>query len=337
MESLSCCIAALEDCDDHEDTGKSLEHFVAVSLWTQCDDLCLGLTALHLHASSGGSSADDRIDVLKKLFLLQTSPLSSALSPSHDDLFSSDAARTAILLDDAYEAMAHTQQQQLPELDCQERIVMLTRTLRFYVHHHQQHQQSATPMLDVLVRLHRRHSSVANARESLSCIEKAVAIHAEALREEQHQQHHITSLRVMQYRALVTMGDTEQVRGVSFCVSSLFEYLFGACDICVTPALLSQAACVMCDAYTALAAFGDGDDGSPEEDRIAVLMFVAEARGKEGKLHEKVWSYDIAAQQQSCDSLQVSVLEKCLSILERKFGSKSYECVDALDQLAGGF
>ncbi len=94
----------------------------------------------------------------------------------------------------------------------------------------------------------------------------------------------------------------------------------------------------MCDAYTALAALGDGDDGCPEEDRIAVLMFVAEPLGKEGKLHEKVCSYDIAAaQQQSCDSLQVSVLEKCLSILERKFGSKSYECVDALDQLAGGF
>ena len=35
------------------------------------------------------------------------------------------------------------------------------------------------------------------------------------------------------------------------------------------------------------------------------------------------------------DAVQVALLERCLAILERKFGSKSYECVEALDKLAG--
>lgn len=42
---------------------------------------------------------------------------------------------------------------------------------------------------------------------------------------------------------------------------------------------------MMCDAYTAMDPAGDD---SPEEDRIAVFMFVAEERGKDGKLQEQV-------------------------------------------------
>lgn len=228
MESLSRCIANLEDCDDDDDgeNTEAADRSVAASLWTKCDDLCLALSRLHSHAMNSDSSLEDRIDVLKKLFTLQTSPSSSALSPSHDEAFSSEAALTAVLLDDAYESKV--QQQQQSELEIHERIVMLTRTLRFYVHHHQQHEQCATPMLDTLVRLHRRHLSVDNKRDSLSCIEKAVALYAEASKEQQ-QLHHIASLRVMLYRAHLTMGHIEQVRRQPFPLS--YSFLL-RCETC---------------------------------------------------------------------------------------------------------
>jgi hypothetical protein len=220
MESLSRCIAALEDCDDED--VQMRDAFVASSLWTKCDDLCAGLTRLHSHAVASSSSIDDQIELLKKLFLLQTSLSSSSLSLSHDDVFSSDAAHTAILLDDAYESSAQSQppQHRLEE-ETRDRVEMLTRTLRFYVHHRQQHQQSATQILNTLVRLHLRHLTLNDTHESLSCIEKAVAIHADASKEQQ-QQHHITSLCVMLYHALVKAGNTEQVCILRSVVDGLF-------------------------------------------------------------------------------------------------------------------
>ena len=209
MESLSRCIAALEDCDDED--VQTRETSVARSLWTKCDDLCAGLARLHSHAVSSSSSIDDQIELLKKLFLLQTSLSSSSLSLSHDDLFSSDAAHTATLLDDAYESSAQSQPPQHGlEEEMRDRVEMLTRTLRFYVHHREQLQQPSTHILNTLVRLHLRHLTLNDTRESLSCIEKAVAIHADACKEQQ-QQHHITSLCVMLYHALVKAGNTEQV------------------------------------------------------------------------------------------------------------------------------
>ena len=92
----------------------------------------------------------------------------------------------------------------------------------------------------------------------------------------------------------------------------------------------------MCDAYAATSSLSDGGDGAPEEDRIAVMMFVAGEWGKEGRVDGQVWpAASVPVMMRTRHALQVSLLEKCLLILERKFGSKSYECVEALDKLAG--
>jgi hypothetical protein len=91
----------------------------------------------------------------------------------------------------------------------------------------------------------------------------------------------------------------------------------------------------MCDAYATMSSLADGGDGAPAEDRIAVMMFVAGEWGKEGRVDGQVRPAASLPVVRPCHALQVSLLEKCLLILERKFGSKSYECVEALDKLAG--
>jgi hypothetical protein len=213
IEPLSSCIATLEDSSSSSSssslaTATSLDHTIASSLWSARDDLCAGLKQLHALAVSSGGSDDDVLELLKKLYALQT-------DVSSDGMISVEAADTAMLLDDASDAVARQQQQQQQQPDITERITMLTQALRCYEHHHTTHHQSSSSILNTLVRLHRCHIAVGNRIDSLNCMAKAVACYPEACKEEQQRQqklkHNITSLRVMLFNAHLALGQNEQV------------------------------------------------------------------------------------------------------------------------------
>ena len=209
-------IAALEDCSD----AAAAHTLFVSSLWPQRDDLCEGVSRLHRLVCGGGGSVDDEIELLKKLLSLQTSSPSAPAVASVQfgpDCFSLDAASTAMLLEETYEAKAQQQQQQ-PEVS--ERIIMLSRALQFYEnlqHENDREHGHGWRVVDILVRLYRHHSSVGSARESLACIERAVQLHSDT--QQQQQQHNITALRVMLFNALMKMNQTEQV----------FTSFFGHC------------------------------------------------------------------------------------------------------------
>jgi hypothetical protein len=201
-------IAALEDCGN---AAAPLSLFVS-SLWSQQDDLCEGVSRLHsLVRGGGGGSVDDEIELLRKLLSLQTSSPSGPAVASLQfgpGSFSLEAASTAMLLEETYEAKAQQQQQQ--QSDVSERITMLSRALQYYENrqhgneHEHKHKQR---VVDILVRLHRHHAAAGSARESLACIERAVQLHSDT----QQQQHNITALRVMLFNAFMKMNETEQV------------------------------------------------------------------------------------------------------------------------------
>ena len=214
-------IAALEDCGD---AAAARTLFVS-SLWPQRHDLCEGVSRLHRLVCGGGGSVDDEIELLKKLLSLQiTSPSAPAVASVQfgPDCFSRDAASTAMLLEETYEAKAHQQQQQQPEVS--ERIIMLSRALQFY--ENEREHVHGWRVADILVRLYRHHSSVGSARESLACIERAVQLHSDTQQQQQQQQqHNITALRVMLFNALMKMNQTEQVF-TSFFVRCLHHSRF---------------------------------------------------------------------------------------------------------------
>lgn len=93
----------------------------------------------------------------------------------------------------------------------------------------------------------------------------------------------------------------------------------------------------MLEAHDTIASSGFDCGGTSEDDAVCVMMFVAAERGKEGNIHEQVQNA-LLITFTAClrvDAVQVALLERCLAIYERKFGPKSYECVEALDRLAG--
>ena len=210
IESLSCCISALEDCTG---SASAADGLFLDSLWSPRDDLSAGLTALYTHAAGSGGAPEDLIELLKKLYSLQ------APSSSLDNVISSEAARTVLLLDAAYEAHAkqqqqqqqqqqHEQQPQQPEV--QERIIMLDLALRFFELQHQQNHQSPSQLLSTLVRLHRCHAYLGHSADSVTFIQRAVACHTH-MTKEQEQEYNITSLRVMLFNAHMTLCHSEQV------------------------------------------------------------------------------------------------------------------------------
>jgi hypothetical protein len=176
--------------------------------------LCAGLTALHKHAVGSGSTPEDMIELLKKLYSLQ------APSSSLDNVISSDAAHTVLLLDAAYEAHAKQQQQQqqqqqqheqhLHQPEVQERIIMLDLALRFFDLQPQQNHQSSSQLLSTLVRLHRCHTYLGHFADSVAFMQRAVTCHTDASKEEE-QEYNITSLRVMLFNAHMALGQVEQV------------------------------------------------------------------------------------------------------------------------------
>jgi hypothetical protein len=166
---------------------------------------------LYEHAVDSGSSPEDMIELLKKLYSLQA-PLSSL-----DNVISSDAAHTVLLLDAAYESHAKEQQQQQQQHkqhrenpEVHERIIMLDHALRFFELQHQQNHQSSSQLLSTLVRLHRCHTYLGHFTDSLTFMQRAVTCYTDASKEE-GQEYNITSLRVMLFNAHMALGQVEQV------------------------------------------------------------------------------------------------------------------------------